>query len=413
MDLLEHQGKQLFAKAGLPVMAGETAVTPDEAVEAARELGLPVIVKAQVKTGGRGKAGGVRRCATIDEVEAAATAILGMTIKDKTVESLLIEEAADIAREMYLSISLSRAARGPVLVFAREGGMDIESIARRDPDALIRRPIDPLLGLCDYQVRDVLAAAGVPRKSFAGRSLAAVVRSAWRLYLESDATLLEVNPLALTPDGAVVCLDSKVTVDDSALFRHRDFAAEAEAGLGERETRARRAGLAFVALDGDIGVLGNGAGLVMSTIDQLAAAGGAAADFCDLGGGAKAEVVAKALEVVLAGGHAKAVLVSIFGGITRCDEVARGLVQVLSDTQVDVPVVVRLDGTAAAAGRKILAEAELTGVRVAARASEAVIMAVADARESEGGEPPGAAAKAPRKSAKKVAVAAVADGDGA
>ncbi len=260
MDLLEHQGKELFAKAGLPVMAGETAWSPAEAVAAARRIGLPVVVKAQVKTGGRGKAGGVRRCATLEDVEAAAAAVLAMKIKDRPVECVLIEEAADIAREMYLAFMLSRADRGPVLVFAREGGVDIESIARRDPDALIRRPIDPLLGLCDYQVRDVLAAAGVPRKSFAGRALGAVVKSAWDLYYETDASLLEVNPLALTPDGAVVCLDAKVTVDDSALFRHPDFLALAEAGLDERELKARRAGLAFVPLDGDIGVVGNGAG---------------------------------------------------------------------------------------------------------------------------------------------------------
>ncbi len=258
--------------------------------------------------------------------------------------------------------------------------MDIESVARRDPAALIRRPLDPLLGLCDYQVRDVLAAAGLPRKSFAGRSLWAVVHAAWRLYLETDATLLEVNPLALTPDGAVVCLDSKVTIDDSALFRHPDYAAIAEAGLEEREARARRNGLAFVALDGDIGVMGNGAGLVMSTIDQLAAAGGAAADFCDLGGGARAEVVANALELVLAAEGVKAVLVSIFGGLTRCDEVARGLLQAFSQVGVEVPVIVRLDGTAASAGRKILAEAGLPELHVAAGAPEAVAMAVAAAR---------------------------------
>jgi succinyl-CoA synthetase beta subunit len=380
MDLLEHQGKKLFAAAGLPVLANAVAVTPAEAVEATRRLGLPVVVKAQVKTGGRGKAGGVRLCDTRHDVEAAATDILGMTIKDKPVEAVLVEEAADIAREMYFSIALSRAARGPVLVFAREGGVEIEDLARRDPTAIVRRPVDPLLGLCDYQVRDVLAAAGLPRKSYAGRALDATVRAAWNLYLESDATLLEINPLALTQDGVVVCLDSKVTVDDSALFRHPDFAALAEASADEREARARRAGLAFVELDGDIGVMGNGAGLVMSTIDQLTAAGGAAADFCDIGGGARAKVVADALEVILSGGHVSAVLVSIFGGITRCDEVARGLVQVFSETSVDVPVIVRLDGTAAAEGRAVLAEAGLAGVIVAGTAAEAVEMAVAAAR---------------------------------
>ena len=394
MDLLEHQGKELFAKAGLPVMAGETAWSPAEAVAAARRIGLPVVVKAQVKTGGRGKAGGVRRCATLEDVEAAAAAVLAMKIKDRPVECVLIEEAADIAREMYLAFMLSRADRGPVLVFAREGGVDIESIARRDPDALIRRPIDPLLGLCDYQVRDVLAAAGVPRKSFAGRALGAVVKSAWDLYYETDASLLEVNPLALTPDGAVVCLDAKVTVDDSALFRHPDFLALAEAGLDERELKARRAGLAFVPLNGDIGVVGNGAGMVMSTIDQLAASGGKAADFCDLGGGARAEVVAGALDVVLQDEGVKAVLVSIFGGITRCDEVARGLIQAFGQTQIDVPVIVRLDGTAASAGRKILAEAALDGVSVAAGVPEAVQLAVAAARGPEPAAP--AAPKAPR-----------------
>jgi len=380
VDLLEHQGKKLFAAAGLPVLAGTVAVTPAEALEATRRLGLPVVVKAQVKTGGRGKAGGVRVCHTRDEVEAATTEILAMTIKDKPVEAVLVEEAADIAREMYFSIALSRADRGPVLVFARGGGADIEDLARRDPAALVRRPVDPLLGLCDYQVRDVLAAAGLPRKSYAGRALDATVRAAWNLYLESDATLIEINPLALTQDGVVVCLDSKVTVDDTALFRHPDFAALAEAAADEREARARRAGLAFVELEGDIGVLGNGAGLVMSTIDQLAAAGGAAADFCDIGGGARAKVVADALQVILSGGHVSAVLVSIFGGITRCDEVARGLLQAFAETSVGVPVIVRLDGTAAAAGRAVLAEAGLPGVRVAGSAAEAVGMAVAAAR---------------------------------
>jgi succinyl-CoA synthetase beta subunit len=380
MDLLEHQGKKLFAAIGLPVPAGSVASTPAEAVSAAAGVGLPVVVKAQVKTGGRGKAGGVRVCATAAEVQAAAGDILGMTIKDKPVEALLVEEAAGIEREMYLSISLSRAARGPVLVFSPQGGVEVESIAGREGSALVRQAVDPLLGLCDYQVRDVLAAAGLSRSEPAGSALAAVVQTAWRLYKESDATLVEVNPLVLTSDGAVVCLDSKVTIDDNALYRHPDLAALAHARLDGREAMAREAGLAFVPLDGDIGVLGNGAGLVMSTIDQLAAAGGSAADFCDLGGGARAEVVAKALEVVLSDDKVKALLVSVFGGITRCDEVARGLIQVFSGTPVDVPVVVRLDGTAAPEGNRIMAEAGLRGVSVAETAAEAVAMAVAAAR---------------------------------
>ncbi|HEY5386814.1 MAG TPA: ADP-forming succinate--CoA ligase subunit beta, partial [Thermoleophilia bacterium] len=351
MDLLEYEGKRLFADAGLPVLPSRVAGTVAEAEAAADDLGLPVAVKAQVKTGGRGKAGGVRVCRTAAEVTEAATEIMGMSIRGHVVRTLLVEQGVEVERELYLAISSSRALRGPVLIFCREGGVDIEEVARRDPSALVRTPIDPLLGLCDYQVRDVVAAAclgaaetpgGVP----AGKALAAVVRLLWRLYHDRDATLTEVNPLVLTKQGEVVCLDSKVTIDDNALYRQADL--KRDEGEDGREGKARRAGLAFVPLEGDIGVLGNGAGLVMSTIDQIAAAGGHAADFCDIGGGARTEVVAAALELVLSAKQVSALLVSVFGGITRCDEVARGLVQVLSQTCVDVPVVVRLEGNAAA-----------------------------------------------------------------
>ena len=245
---------------------------------------------------------------------------------------VLVEQGVEVKRELYLAISSSRALRGPVLIFCREGGIDIEEVARRDPGVLVRTPVDPLLGLCDYQVRDVVAAAdlgaaetaaGVPAR----QALAGVVRALWRLYHDRDATLTEVNPLVLTKQGEVVCLDSKVTIDDNALFRQADL--KRDEGEDEREGKARRAGLTFVPLGGDIGVLGNGAGLVMSTIDQIAAAGGSAADFCDIGGGARAEAVAAALDVIFSTGSVSSLLVSIFGGITRCDEVARGLVQVL------------------------------------------------------------------------------------
>ncbi len=383
MDLLEHQGKALFAAAGLPVLPAALAGTPQEARRAAEDLGLPVAVKAQAKTGGRGKAGGIRVCATAAEVEAAANDILAMTIRDKAVEALLVEQAVGIQREMYLAIVSSRALRGPLLVFARDGGVDIEELVHRDPAAIVKSPIDPLLGLCDYQVRDVVAAAALdsegPGATDARRELGAVVRALWKLYHDRDATLVEVNPLVLTRQGEVVCLDSKVTIDDNALWRQPDF--DPEEPEDEREAKARRAGLAFVPLDGDIGVVGNGAGLVMSTIDQIAAAGGSAADFCDIGGGARADVVAAALDAIFAGPPVAAVLVSIFGGITRGDEVAQGLIEALGTGGLDVPVVVRLDGNVAEEGRAVLAQARLAGVTVAGSAAEAVELVVAAARE--------------------------------
>jgi len=385
MDLLEYEGKRLFADAGLPVLASRVAGTAAEAAAAADELGLPVAVKAQAKTGGRGKAGGIRVCRTAAEVTAAATDILGMDIRGHEVRIVLVEQGVEVKRELYLAISSSRALRGPVLIFCREGGIDIEEVARRDPGALVRTPVDPLLGLCHYQVRDVVAAAdlgavetaaGVPAR----QALAGVVRALWRLYHDRDATLAEVNPLVLTKQGEVVCLDSKVTIDDNALFRQTDL--KRDEGEDEREGKARRAGLAFVPLGGDIGVLGNGAGLVMSTIDQIAAAGGQAADFCDIGGGARAEVVAAALELILSARQVSALLVSIFGGITRCDEVARGLVEVLGRSPLGVPVVVRLDGNAAAEGRAVLAQSRLEGVVVAPDAAAAVAAVVAAAAGS-------------------------------
>jgi succinyl-CoA synthetase beta subunit len=384
MDLLEHQGKQLFAAAGLPVLPSLLATTPQEARRAAEQLGPRVCVKAQAKTGGRGKAGGVRVCESVDEVEAAAAEILAMTIRGHAVEALLIEQAVAIAREMYLSIIVSRDLRGPVLIFAREGGVDIEELAARDPGAILRRPIDPLLGLLDYQVRDVVSTARfAPDQSAAAKALAAVCRSLWGLYRDRDTTLVEVNPLVLTSAGELVCLDSKVTIDDNALFRHTDMAPEPPED--EREARARAAGLAFVPLSGDIGVVGNGAGLVMSTLDLIEAAGGKAANFCDIGGGARAEVAQAALEAVFAGPPVAAVLVNIFGGITRCDNVATGLVEAIRAAHVEAPIVVRLDGNAAEEGHAVLEAAALPNVIVAPDAGEAVRRVVDIAHEWEAG----------------------------
>ena len=387
MDLLEHQGKRIFAEAGLPVLPSLVARTPAEARRAAEQLGPRVCVKAQTKTGGRGKAGGIRVCGTAAEVEAAASDILAMTIRGHAVESLLVERAVDIAREMYLAITVSREVRSPLLIFSRQGGVDIEELAKRAPEAIVRRPVDPLLGLLEYQVRDVVDAAAFgpdePGGTGAGVALAAVCRALWKLYRDRDATLVEVNPLVLTTGGELVCLDSKVTVDENAFFRHPDVALPAPED--EREAMARAAGLAFVPLDGDIGVIGNGAGLVMSTIDQIAASGGRAADFCDIGGGARSEVAQAALEAMFAGSPVAAVLVNIFGGITRCEDVAKGLVEAIKAARVDAPVVVRLDGNAAEEGHAVLKAAALPNVTLALDPGEAVRLVVDIAGKREAG----------------------------
>ncbi len=398
MDLYEYQGKRLFAGAGLPVPDGARVTSAPAGQRTAEQLGLPLVAKAQALTGGRGKAGGVQRCDTVSEVVDAVGRILALRIKEQPVESVLLERAVAIAHEYYLAFTLDRHERAPVLLFSARGGVDIETVARETPEALLRLPVDPLLGLADYQVRDVVAAAAAaadpPTRTPAdapadtrppslwtrdtSRAFAGVVRGLWRLYRELDATLVEVNPLVLTSEGSAVCLDSKVTVDDNALYRHDDLAALRDPG-DEREARAREAGLSYVSLDGDLGVIGNGAGLVMSTLDLVAAAGGRAANFCDVGGGARAEAVGAAVDVILSDPGVRALLVSIFGGITRGEEVARGLLAALErrDGGRDVPVVVRLDGNGADEGRRLLSAAGRPGVRVAAGVDEAVAQAVA------------------------------------
>jgi succinyl-CoA synthetase beta subunit len=391
VDLLEHQGKTLFATAGLPVPAGKPALTADEAAGVAGELGPPVAVKAQVRTGGRGKAGGVRVCRTLDEVRTAAGEILAMTIRDRPVESVLVEQGVAIAHESYLAFVLSRHRRAPLLVCAAEGGVDVEELARTRPKAVLKMPVDPLLGLCDYQARDVAATAvaAAAQRAPDGRApggdaaatakrVAAVVRALWRVYRDNDATLVEVNPLVVTETGGVICLDAKVTIDDNALWRQPDLAPLGPAP-DERERRAREAGLSYITLDGDIGVIGNGAGLVMSTLDQLAAAGGRAANFGDVGGGASAASVALALELILSGAGVRALAVNIFGGITRGDQVAQGLIRALRATPAaaGVPAFVRLDGTAAEEGRALLAEARLPDLHSAGDVAELVRLACA------------------------------------
>ena len=363
MDLLEYQGKQLFRAHGVPVPDGRPAATVEEAVEAADELGYPVVVKAQVLIGGRGKAGGIKVAGDRSEVEAHAGAILGMDIRGLTVHELYVERASEIAEEYYAAILLDRTAKKPMAMLSRMGGMDVEEIAATDPNAIVRIHVDPLLGFSDFHGRRLAFEAGIAGDVV--RPVSVVLAKLYEAFAEEDAVLVEVNPLLVTADREVVALDAKVTVDGNALYRHPDTATFRDVSAEDPQERmAKERGLTFVKLDGDIGILGNGAGLVMSTLDVVAQAGGHPANFLDAGGGSKAEAIVDAVEVILSNRNVRAVLFNIFGGITRCDEVARGLVTAFGQLDVKVPFVVRLDGTNDEEGRRILAEANLPNVTV-------------------------------------------------
>ena len=349
MDLFEYQGKQLLATAGLAVPRSRLAYSVAQAERLADEVGYPLVVKAQVLAGGRGKAGGVRLAADPHELHAATRDILGMTIAGKSVVAVLLEQAIEIAAEFYLAIALERSARRPLLIFSTQGGMDIEQVARNDPAALRRSPIDPLLGLRDFQVRSLCLQTGLEFEHW--QALVEAAQSLWQLYRAKDATLVELNPLCLTRQGSLVALDAKVTIDANAFYRHPEFAS-LRGTESERERRAKEAGFAYVSLDGDIGVLGNGAGLVMSLLDAIEVAGGHAANFLDVGGGATHEQIAKALEILLSDDRVRVLLVAIFGGITRCDEVARGLLSALEARNASLPVVASLTGTQCRGGQR-------------------------------------------------------------
>ncbi|HEX2191917.1 MAG TPA: ADP-forming succinate--CoA ligase subunit beta [Acidimicrobiales bacterium] len=354
MDLLEYQGKQLLAAHGVAVPAGAVADDVDTAATAAESLGYPVVVKAQVPVGGRGKAGAIRVAATPEEVREHAGAILGLSLKGHLVRRLWLEPAADIAHEYYASLTLDRAARRHLLLLSARGGVDIEQVAQDDPDAVVRHQIDPLDDLSAGTAREVLERAGLDPA--AGAELAGLLLALWGAYRSGDAELVEVNPLVVTGAGQVVALDAKVVLDDSAAFRHPEWAQwRAEQVLDDRERLARDKGLNYIGLAGSVGIIGNGAGLVMSTLDVVNQVGGTAANFLDVGGGASADVVAAALEVVNSDDNVRAILVNIFGGITRGDQVARGIVEALDRVDVRSPIVVRLDGTNAEEGRAILA----------------------------------------------------------
>ena len=363
MDLLEYQGKELFRKHGVPVPEGRHAAAVGEAVEAAEELGFPVVVKAQVQIGGRGKAGGIKLAHDRAEAERHAEAILGMEIRGLTVRELYVEKASDIAEEHYAAIVFDRGAKRPLAMLSRMGGMDVEEIAAADPSAIVRVHVDPLIGFCDFHGRRLAFDAGVAEDVV--RPVATAIAKLYDVFVREDAMLVEVNPLLVTQQREVVALDAKVTVDGNALWRHPDTAAFRNPGAEDpQEQMARERGLTYVKLDGNVGILGNGAGLVMSTLDVVAQAGGQPANFLDAGGGARADEITNAVEVILSNPRVTAVLFNIFGGITRCDEVARGLVEAFGRTEVSVPFVVRLDGTNDEEGRRILAEAALPNVSV-------------------------------------------------
>ena len=375
MKLHEYQAKQLLARAGISIPEGRIATTPEEAEAAARALGGTVVVKAQVHAGGRGKAGGIKVAKTPAEARDHASAILHMRIKDLRVRRVYVERAASIAKELYLGITLDRDRRRPVVMLSTVGGMDIEEVAESMPEKIARGWPDPVLGLLPYQARALCFDAGVPADQRNG--VADVAQRLYGVYAKTDAMLVEINPLFIQTDGSVIAGDAKLDVDDNALYRQPELRDWKEVSPDEEvEERARALGFSYVQLDGDVGIIGNGAGLVMGTLDAVKNAGGHAANFLDVGGGAKEAVVKAALEIVLANKKVKSVLINIFGGITRGDEVAKGILDVIKQHPPDVPLVIRLSGTEAEAGRKLLEGAPLESrATMDAAAVEAVRLA--------------------------------------
>ncbi|MDQ8046212.1 MAG: ADP-forming succinate--CoA ligase subunit beta [Solirubrobacteraceae bacterium] len=381
MDLLEYQGKQLFGKHGLAVSDGKAVTTVDEAVAAANEIGYPVVVKAQVLIGGRGKAGGVKLAANEEEAREHATNILGLDIKGHITRTVWIEHASDIDTEYYASVLLDRSAKKPLVMFSIEGGIEIETVAEESPEKLIRFHVDPLVGLTKEDAVKIATDGKAADDVIDGVADALV--ALYTVWIEEDASLAEINPLIITPDRQVKALDAKVTLDGNAAFRHPDHADLGDkANADPIEVKAAEEGVVYVKLDGNIGILGNGAGLVMSTLDVVAQHGGEPANFLDAGGGSDAAKVKQAVEIILSNENVKAVLFNIFGGITRCDEVANGLIAAFGDLKPTVPFVVRLDGTNDVQGREILENAALPNVFAAKTMDEAAEKVTALAKEN-------------------------------
>lgn len=377
MNLHEYQSKQIFAKYGIPVPRGRIAANSDEAKQIAEELGGRVVVKSQVLVGGRGKAGGIRLAKSVAEAQELATRILGMEIKGLPVRRVLVDEAVSIEKEIYLGITNDRASRKPVIIASAEGGVDIEEVAARTPERIVRLHVDPLLGLREYQARDVAVAIDLPKEYW--RQFMAVADGLWRVFVENDATLVEINPLVITKEKRLVALDGKMVIDDNALFRRPDIAEKRDLDVeAPEEISARKYGLSYIKLDGQIGCMVNGAGLAMATMDIIKLYGGQPANFLDIGGGAGAEKVAAAFRIILSDPNVCAVLINIFGGITRGDEVARGILAAIAEVKPKVPMIVRLVGTNAEEGRRLLADANMITAETLADAAE---KSVAAARE--------------------------------
>jgi succinyl-CoA synthetase beta subunit len=371
----EYQAKDILARYGIPVQPGRVARTTEEAEAIARELDGPVVIKAQVYVGGRGKAGGIQFGDTPEEARAAAAKVLGMEIKGLKVEKVLVVSKLEIKEEYYLGIILDRKTQAPVVMVSTAGGIDIEEVAATTPEKIIQQPIDMHWGLRPFEARDILARAGFPHQviSKGGAILAALAKA----FIESDASLAEINPLALTADGQVQAADAKILIDDNGLFRQQEYAAWAETEESNPlEFEAKKEGLTYVKLDGDVGIVGNGAGLVMTTLDMVARVGGKPANFLDIGGGAKAEVMRKALTFVARDPQVKGILVNIFGGITRGEEVAKGVIMAQAEIPEGMPIVVRLSGTGAEEGKALLRDAGLDWGKDMRDAAQKIVAAI-------------------------------------
>lgn len=374
MNLHEYQSKRVFARFGIPIPKGDVATTPAEARDIAKTLGGPVVIKSQVLVGGRGKAGGIKLATTPDEAEARAGAILGMNIKGLTVNKVLVDEAADIKDEIYLGLVIDRSQRRVVMMGSSEGGVDIEEVAAVTPEKIVKIAIDPFMGFRTYQALELAAALGIPKELT--RSFSEIATGLYNAFVACDASLAEINPLVVTGAGKLLGVDGKMVIDDNALFRQSALAEMRDSAEEDPyEAEARRFGLSYVKLDGDIGCMVNGAGLSMATMDMIKLFGGSPANFLDIGGGATAERVAAALRIILSDKNVKGVLINIFGGITRCDEVARGIIVALDEVATTVPMVVRLVGTNEEEGRAILADANMATATTLAEAAQKAVTA--------------------------------------
>jgi succinyl-CoA synthetase beta subunit len=379
MKLHEYQSKQIFAQHGIPIPRGRVAAIADEVRAIAEELGGRVVVKAQVLVGGRGKAGGIKLAKTPDEATEVAATVLQMEIKGLPVRKVLIDEAVDIADEIYLGVTNDRTSNSPVMIASAEGGVDIEEVARTDPRQIIRLPIDPLIGWREYQGRDLASTIELPREHW--REFMSIAKGLFEAYDSSDATLAEINPLVITKNDRLLALDGKMVVDDNALYRHPGLAEmrDIDEELPE-EREARKFGLSYVKLDGDIGCLVNGAGLAMATMDVIKLVEGEPANFLDIGGGASAEKVSAALGIILRDTNVKVILINIFGGITRCDEVARGILKALERVKTGIPIVTRLVGTNEAEGQELLAKADIQTAKSLADAAQKAVKLAKEAK---------------------------------